>query len=246
MRTPSHLDRYRTGEHTEVWAELIALGPAVRQEPLLSDALAVARETMHRVRENIEQLIPRLEHTHYQFAALVEKDEEDDYPSAILIPPPSNIQNHLAAIEQAVGPIPLSLYAWYETVGLVNFMGVHPQWNSTICSDPLVFDCDTEWVLPSYQDWKADTTIFDAHGFRIDFAPDLYHKAEYSGGAPYAIALPNAAIDAPVLYEWHTTTFVNYLRTCFRWGGFPGFEQYPEHERPTELLAFLAHDLLPI
>jgi hypothetical protein len=85
MRTPSYLDRYRAGEQTEVWAELVALGPAVRQEPLLSDALAIARETMHRVRENTERLIPRLEHTHYQFAALVEKDEEDDYPSAISI-----------------------------------------------------------------------------------------------------------------------------------------------------------------
>jgi hypothetical protein len=61
MRTPSYLDRYRAGEQTEAWAELVALGPAVRQEPLVSDALAVARETMHRVRENIERLIPRRE-----------------------------------------------------------------------------------------------------------------------------------------------------------------------------------------
>ncbi len=49
----------------------------------------------------------------------------------------------------------------------------------------------------------------------------------------YRIVLPNPAADAPVRDELHQTTFINYLRTCFRWGGFPGFE-YAE-ERPTEL-----------
>jgi len=36
----SYLERYLAGEHEQVWAELVALGPAVREEPVYSDALA--------------------------------------------------------------------------------------------------------------------------------------------------------------------------------------------------------------
>jgi hypothetical protein len=40
--------------------ELVAIGEHVREEPVYSDAGAIACETMRRVRRNIEQLIPRL------------------------------------------------------------------------------------------------------------------------------------------------------------------------------------------
>jgi hypothetical protein len=63
----TYLERYLAGEYEQVWAELEALDAAVRDEPLYSDALAVARETMRRVRENLETLIPRLVKSGYQF-----------------------------------------------------------------------------------------------------------------------------------------------------------------------------------
>jgi hypothetical protein len=63
----NYYDRYRRGERIEVWSDLIALGGAVRQEPVYSDALAVARETMTRARENVETLITRLDGIGYDF-----------------------------------------------------------------------------------------------------------------------------------------------------------------------------------
>lgn len=60
-------DRYQAGDHEQVWSELLALGGAVRQEPVHSDATAVARETMRRARENIETLIGRLHDIGYNF-----------------------------------------------------------------------------------------------------------------------------------------------------------------------------------
>src|SRR2546430_2196928 len=65
--TMSYLDRYLAGGQKQVWTDLVALGAAVRDEPLYSDALAVARETMRRVRWNIETLIPRLRDIGYEF-----------------------------------------------------------------------------------------------------------------------------------------------------------------------------------
>jgi len=61
------LERYVQGEHKRVWEELVAFGEEVRDEPLYTDAVAVARETMRRARSNIEALIPRLAAVGYQF-----------------------------------------------------------------------------------------------------------------------------------------------------------------------------------
>jgi len=63
----NYFDRYQRGERIEVWSDLIALGPAVRQEPVYSDAVAVARETMRRAAQNTETLITRLDGIGYEF-----------------------------------------------------------------------------------------------------------------------------------------------------------------------------------
>ena len=64
---PTFHDRYGAGEHERVWAELIAMGEAVRGEPVYTDAMAVARETMRRAQSNIETLIGRLHTVGYRF-----------------------------------------------------------------------------------------------------------------------------------------------------------------------------------
>jgi len=63
----NYYDRYQRGERTQVWSDLIALREAVRQEPVYSDAVAVARETMTRARQNVERLITRLDGIGYEF-----------------------------------------------------------------------------------------------------------------------------------------------------------------------------------
>jgi hypothetical protein len=63
----NYYDRYQRGERIQVWSDLIALGEAVRQEPVYSDAVAVARETMTRARQNVETLITRLDGIGYEF-----------------------------------------------------------------------------------------------------------------------------------------------------------------------------------
>lgn len=64
---PTFYDRYRAGDHQQVWSDLVGLGDAVRQEPVYTDAVAVARETMKRARANIETLIDRLHAIGYRF-----------------------------------------------------------------------------------------------------------------------------------------------------------------------------------
>jgi hypothetical protein len=46
------LEGYRNGEHAEVWSGLERLGESVRDEPYVTDAAAVAEETMKRARHD--------------------------------------------------------------------------------------------------------------------------------------------------------------------------------------------------
>jgi hypothetical protein len=75
---PSYHDRYRSGEHEAVWADLLALGKGVHEAAVYPDALDVARETMSRARTNIETLIVRLDQIGYRF------DTARDTPAALV------------------------------------------------------------------------------------------------------------------------------------------------------------------
>jgi hypothetical protein len=115
-KMPTLLERYNQGDHEGVWAEMVALRESIRQEPVYSDACAVAKETMRRARHNVELIAERL---HGLGFVLV-------YPQAVLIPPSPAAIAEMDAFEKQIGLIPLSLRAWVEEVGSVNFMGTYP------------------------------------------------------------------------------------------------------------------------
>lgn len=108
-----------------------------------------------------------------------------------------------------------------------------PTGKQTPLADPLVVDGDPDA-------WEGDYEAGEAQP--IPLAPDDLHKADISGDA-YYMEVPNGSADALFL-DWHKANFVDYLRIVFRWGGFPGWERYPE--RPAKELAYLAEGLLEI
>jgi hypothetical protein len=71
----TYLDRYQAGEHVQVWTELVALGPAIREEPLLSDAQAVAQEMMRRADHNVGLIVQRLRELGYRFVSDLPRQE---------------------------------------------------------------------------------------------------------------------------------------------------------------------------
>lgn len=251
------LERYEAGEYEQVWDELMALGGRVRDDWVYAEALSVARATMRRARHNIETLIPRLEavgyHLGYDWLAEDERSFAIGQPPAFA-PPQSDAPTRLVELEALAGPIPLSLRAWYETVGAVNLVGTAPQgWRLDERADPL-YVYPIEDVLAEYAEWNAahttwelDKTLdksYDPGPFRVPIAPDYYLKYRISGGMWYHIVLPNPAVDAVLEAERHAARFVTYLRLCFRWGGLPGLD--PTADVPAPELAFLTRDLLPL
>jgi hypothetical protein len=250
------LERYHEGEYEQVWAELLALGEAVQEEPHVSEAWAVARETMGRVRHNIELIIPRLKTVGYElgYAWAGYDDEVGRGAPPVFAPPQTNARVRLDELERLVGPLPVSLRAFYEAVGAVNFIGQPPDsWGLRQLLD--VYKLDPLYVYPlevafeEYDDWKVLSEEEEA-SYAVPIAPDLYHKYGISGGMWYHIKPPNRAADAPLEAEPHHTTFVNYLRICFRWGGAPGLETLSRDSSRREViqrdLRHLTEGLLPI
>lgn len=312
------LSRYERGQCVEVWEELEALGPQVREEPYIKEAIAVANETVRRASVNIEQLIPKLILLGYTFGygwiqppadqafSFRNRQEYDamitwSKASPPLFSPESDRVREIAeqearldplvqmnvpliipntlrreleqmkarptqlayvdALEAVGGAIPLSLRAWYELIGNVNFVGQPPpHWSALIeqeralyqplsvmyerlrgpeALDPLFISPLTSSLIDELKLRKPNTIM------AIPLAPAPKNKYTIVSEDPdYCISLPNASADAILEDERHATTFVNYLRISLHWGGFPGWEQM--RYRPEQDLQFLREGLLPI
>jgi hypothetical protein len=329
MSSSSYLERYERGEHEQVWDELVALGAAVRKEPLYADAQAVARETMRRARANVLTLIQRLGRIGYLFGyaflqppaylplgryerawlhmslawaheqppLLGESVAELEEAIAGLRTGIERMRQHgrpgvaelaakqverlqgrltdletevdkqvraLDAFEREVGALPLSLRAWYEAVGGVNFVGLHVGWQRLL--DPADEDARQreEFVrgdvgipfhrlaglrllcVPALEARRATQDPNRPGSWRYELMPDPWSLYGNLGtSTPCTLDLPCPGADGVLLLNGQeTTTFVGYLRQCFRWGGFPGWEKAAE--LPGQDLAYLTEGLLPL
>ncbi len=255
------LERYQNGEYKVVWAEMVAdtdrFGNPIRD----TDVEAVAEETMRRVRHNIETIVERLTATGYEFGVFPDGEPVND-PLPVMGNTEAVAEN-IHAVKELVGEMPCSLRMFYQHVGSVCLVGRYPDAEPWDDADPLwVNALDLEAVREAFEEWQIDQEEYgeDETGpFGLELAPDYFHKDNTGGGEAYTVELPCGDADAPLLYEWHRTTFVDYLRICFEWGGFPGFARewdkdrwVPENKlwRPAPVvppqIALLREGLLPI
>ena len=156
------------------------------------------------------------------------------------VPPGPDAAKQVIAFEKEFGTLPLSLRAFYEVVGEVNLIGSHPALDpegNAIAPDPLVVYGLDEGLI-EFDDEDEDETPA-----AITIAPDDLHKANTSGGDAYAMAMPEPRADGELLNERHHLFFVEYLRLCFRFGGFPGYDGAARV--PSEIAA-LSRDLLEL
>ena len=214
-------DRYQSGEHKKVWSDLVAMDGAVREDPVVADVLAVAYETMQRVDANVRTLVQRLTAMEYVFDARPHVSSD------------SSVRKAIADFEKEAGALPLSIRAFYEVVGEVNLIGAHPAIDpkgNSVAIDPL--------VVYAFDEGLAEFDDEDEAPSAITIAPDDLHKANVSGGDSYAVAVPDPRADGELLNERHSLFFVDYLRLCFRFGGFPGYEG--KTDLPTELATLSA------
>ena len=237
------LARYFCSEHGPVWNNLRsheALGG-----DLLQEAQAVAKETMTRVARNADLLCERL-------AALGWRP----LYSELRTRPRAEDQEVMRRIEEITGaPLPVSLRAFWEAVGGINFVwdyesGKAPNLGVELPMDEMDPLCvDTPGVVTHvFEEWEDQRSGIDpelADPFSLDLAPDYLHKANVSGGGPYGIELPFLGADPVFANEAHELPFVDYLRLCFRWAGFPLLERYADRPDVREFLGVMGKGLEP-
>ncbi len=247
------LERYMAGEYEAVWAELVSLGPGVRDPQFMPEAVAVAQETMRRARQNVELLIQRLDKMEYRFwnggkgsggkASNHLKDKD------VYLPPSPHEKQELAEFERGGRVLPLSLRIWMEEVGRVDLAGSHPALSFLVHEDgfPGIY-ADPLMVIPN-----ADS-LEDMLGLGGESENDLFISYDASDKAAvgtdeqldsdYWMDVPNLAADGLLKGYPHEITFVEYLRLSFRWGGFPGWKD--QAHRPERELSVLTEGLLPL
>jgi hypothetical protein len=231
------VERYEAGRRDEVWRELRALGGSLRIEPeATAEAQQVCDLMARRALHNVELIVHRLTEQQYRF----HRSDRDEKPTEARYPPTERSRTAISWLEQHVGPVPLTIRSWMLIVGDVWFVGTHPQWPESAAADPLVIQLelaayrslDIEVYLADEVQAQTDQSE-DGDDLVLPVAPDRLHKANVSGGLPYGIALPDAAVDATFVAE-SRVSFVDYLnhvftqsmsRTVLKWDGDPGGAQ---------------------
>jgi hypothetical protein len=213
---PSPLERYRDGRfgmRELAWATLMEWGELEEGTPRWEEAYTVARETMARARQNVETIIAFLRERGYIFGPA---DEAMGTALPVWQPPTAESNALLTRLNAEVGPLPLSLRAWYEIVGSVSLQGRLPGvWDRTQTlpeNDPLMVD-PLDYLLQGMDHYRETAehyrqsdepelrgdSYYQQPGLPFYIAPDTYHKANVSGGLPYEIRVPDRRADAPLL-----------------------------------------------
>jgi hypothetical protein len=246
----SYLDRYAAGEREQVWDDLIALGHQVRHATYFADAYAVARETMRRVRGNVEIVAERLSSLGYEFAR----------PESVFVPPGGDAVELIKRIEESLGPLPLSLRAFYEVAGSMDFTQstdqlIHYDRPERVGANEIQIlgEEDPLVVAPLSDLAEVSTSARDRVYFC--FADDEFHKANYSGGENYHVWLPDPRADFEIVGMYKIDErFFEYLRATFGWGGCRGRVETIEEDDSRcrkvapklEIVRRLAEGLLPL
>jgi hypothetical protein len=160
-----------------------------------------------------------------------------DHPEEVVPGPERGAQGAIDRIETAVGSVPRALKLFWLRVGSVNFSGHHPSWRGCEYLDQLVV-FPPSVALEELEQFLSDREERERADFpySVPIAPDIFHKADVSGGPPYSLAVPATADDPPVLNAVPPATFLGHVERALAYGGFPGLAACTTHTWPTSEL----------
>lgn len=228
-------NRYINGQTKEVYREIYAMGANAFLPENLQEIEKVLTETFQRVAYNLDIIYTELKAINYLFK--IEPAYNFERPLHKPLPDTDILLLQLDKAVQPFGFVPLSMKFFYKIVGGVNFVWDYEtnedfMWNMAdpiqIASlDAVVEAVNDEYWQEDIQQYVADENFGKAF---IDLAADDLHKDNVSGGQAYAIEITKKpSIDSSFMNEPNDTSFINYLRICFEYCGFPGITRPEMH-----------------
>jgi hypothetical protein len=257
----SFYKRYINGEERQVWLELIEISKNTDCNEFDKDIFAVLDTTMQRVKHNIEIIVDRLGNFGYVFKENVEPDNKK-HPIIYQSANESNkdIIKKMTKELAKWGNIPLSFRSFYENISCINLIGYFPQWYNQEREETL-FLLDPLWIYEinssyKYCLWFSENNVEmkqdDENGlYYYPFSSDEYFKEGISGAGFYGIYLNSKTlIDGNIYGFGIDITFMDYLRLCFRWAGFPALQWLQDEihfdDPVLQFIKKISKDLLPI
>jgi hypothetical protein len=151
--------------------------------------------------------------------------------------PDAQAPEAIRRIEESVGTLPLALKLFWLGVGSVNLSGRHPDWNGCEYLNQLIIFPPT-YALYELDEFLSDQDERIRHGipYSVPVAPDVYHKANVSGGLPYSLAVPATTDDPPLNNASPALSFLKHIEHALEHGGFPGLAACPQHNWPVSAL----------
>ena len=149
MSNMTYLERYLEGQCEQVWDDIQHF-VVLDQEDTYLDVLNVVQETTARSAYNINLIVSKLKAVNYVFAQ----------PYHIIAPSNSEASSEIIDMELRVGPIPLTVKAWYKTFSYVNISGSHPDWY--VCGDPFI--CGNLQSKKALEDFYRRLRLLKASG----------------------------------------------------------------------------------
>jgi hypothetical protein len=236
------LERYLAGDCSAVWHELGVQVTSTEATDIILDAQKVAAETMRRVRDNVITIVRELSSIGYKFGQHSRGGKREGFV-APLTEPSKEVAAKCENVAELIGPVPLSLQAFWSEIGSVDLRGSCPRWPAF--TDALMV-CSIDDLLSDIEEWRLEVSegaVDDTSQLCFNLSPDVFQKDEASGGT-YSMMLPDPKMDGVIALQDVEMPFVEYLRQTLRWGGFPGFRtlssEYAEFARKvgTQLLPF--------
>jgi hypothetical protein len=239
-------ERYEHDQCESVWKEIQALGDRVREPDYAAPLAELVDLFLCRSASNLETLIDRLRNEGFRFLG---DDQVTDPPWQ---KPTERTIQWLEEFEGNGGRLPLVLRAWCERIGMVSFIGMHPVL-CPVSDDPfatIARYADPMQVFGPESNWPHAVGGSGIESLELGYSKRVKAlKADQDGGTE--IRLPQDGGDCKMTEldrsEENGFWFSEYIRECFRWGGFPGWASYRKRpQRLEDLIRKLTAGLSPV
>lgn len=224
------------GEEEQVWREIMSSKSSNQEIVSL-----IIDEMINRFCYNLEVITTELKKHGYVFTGF---DYGQPLPCAYALPfleaqeDSKQKKKELTKSFKDYGVFPIVFVKLMQALHNIDFLGYFPEWSkpSILLDQLLLFPI--ELIIPL----NSNDIHKDKDGrYTVIFSFDEFTKEKISGGVGYGIYLSeNTEIDSLVsFFGKEPITFVEYLRLCIKWAGFPGLEWAESGDIPDKILTII-------